>query len=310
MSEGNVAAIDLGTNSCRLMIADTKGTVLFRKSTATMLGLGLHAVGKFTHEAIERGLKCLAEYANVMKEYDVKEYKAIATASCRMAHNGDDFVKAVEELTGIKLQVIDAVEEAVLNVRGARLNADASAKYILVYDLGGGSTEITLATNTSTPQIMYTISIPWGARNAAEAFEILEYNAQNAANLRAEIKKYTDEFLQNSHFAELRQHCECIATSSTPLRLVSMVRNSGVYNRYAVDGEKENTSVIDEQIAEIQKMDFVTMLESPYVGDSRADIFQAACVIFKTIYDELEIKEFTASLKGAQEAIIDELVHK
>ena len=310
MPKGNLAAIDLGSNSCRLLITTAEGMPIYRKSTTTKLAEGLHGAKKFTDEAIERGLKCLAEYAKTMKEYGVTDYRAIATASCRMAQNGVDFVKAVEELCGIHLDIVSSQEEAILNVRGARLNADADKEYVLVYDLGGGSTEITLATNGDEPKIIYTISIPWGARNAAEAYGLLEYDEEKATALKTEIHKYTKEFLDNSGFADYREKCEFIATSSTPLRLVSMSRGLGSYNRYGVDGVAEHISESDKQIGKIQKMNFVQAAENPYIGENRAVIFQAACIIFKTIYDDLEIKILTASLKGAQEAIINELVQK
>ena len=310
MANGNLAAIDLGTNSCRLMITNQKGFVIFRKTGTTKLGEGLHASGKFTDAAIERGLKCLAEYADIMKEYGVIEYKAIATASCRMAKNGEEFVKAVEELCGIRLDIIDAKEEASLNVKGARLNADANAEYVVVYDLGGGSTEITLATNKDNPEIVYTVSIPWGARNATEAFNLLEYDEENASKLADEVRKYTRDFLQKSNLEKYREKCEFLATSSTPLRLVSMSHELGEYNRYNADGVSETIEQLDKQITKIQRMDFTQMAENPYIGENRAAIFQAACVIFKTIYDELQIKVLKASLKGAQEAMINDLVKK
>lgn len=310
MVNGNLAAIDLGTNSCRLIITNQNGYVIFRKTGTTKLGEGLHASGKFTDAAIERGLKCLAEYADVMKEYGVAKYKAIATASCRMAKNGAEFVKAVEELCGIHLDIIDAREEALLNVKGARLNADSGKEYVVVYDLGGGSTEITLATNKDNPEIIYTVSVPWGARNATEAFDLLEYDEEKAAKLADEVRKYTKDFLQNSDLEKYRDKCEFIATSSTPLRLVSMSRELGEYNRYNVDGVSETIEQLDKQIAKIQKMDFTQAAENPYIGENRAAIFQAACVIFKTIYDDLQIKVLTASLKGAQEAMINDLVKK
>ena len=76
------------------------------------------------------------------------------------------------------MNIISPEEEAILNVKGARLNADKNAEYVVVYDLGGGSTEITLATNNEKPKIIYTVSVPWGARNATEAFDLAEYNAE------------------------------------------------------------------------------------------------------------------------------------
>ena len=310
MIKENLAAIDLGSNSCRLKITDGKGKMLFRKAVTTKLGEGLQGNGKFSDEAWERGLRCLSEYAQIMREYEVGHYRAITTASCRMAANGEEFVKAVREITGISLEIIDAGEEAMLNLRGARLNASADAEYIAVYDLGGGSTEVTLAENSDNPNILYTLSIPWGARTAAEAFDLLEYDEIKAQKLAAEISKYMNDFMQQSQFAEYRDSCECLATSSTPLRLLSMVKNFGSYDRDLADGAEANVSEIDKVIEKVRKMNLTELSESAYIGVNRAPIIQAACVIFQTIYRILGVNKIKASLKSAQDAIIEDLVRK
>lgn len=310
MQGENLAAIDLGTNSCRIRITDLNGNVIYREAVTTKLGEGLAENMCFTPEAIERGLKCLTHFAELMKDYEVGHYRAVATASCRMAQNGAAFVQMVEEMSGIKLEVISPAEEASLTLKGAILNADKSKPYVLVYDLGGGSTEITFATNASEPKILYTISVPWGARNSSEVFDLLEYNADNAAKLAAEVKKYTRQFLQNSDYAAHQNECCCLATSSTPLRLLNMVENTGVYSKEYADGLAAPVEKIDEQVQKVFKMSLIDLTQNPYIGESRSSIFVAACVIFKTIYDELHIKTLTASLKGAQEALIEELGQK
>jgi exopolyphosphatase/guanosine-5'-triphosphate,3'-diphosphate pyrophosphatase len=310
MQGENLAAIDLGTNSCRIRITDKSGNVIYREAVTTKLGEGLAENMRFTPEAIERGLKCLTHFAELMKDYEVGHYRAVATASCRMAQNGDAFVQMVEEMSGIKLEVISAAEEAALTLKGAVLNADKSKPYVLVYDLGGGSTEITFATNQAEPQILYTISVPWGARNSSEVFDLLEYNVDNAAKLANEVKKYTRQFLQNSDYLAHQNECCCLATSSTPLRLLNMVENTGVYSKEYADGLAAPIEKIEQQVQKVFKMSLIDLMQNPYIGESRSSIFVAACVIFKTIYDELQIKVLTASLKGAQEALIEELGQK
>ncbi len=310
MQGENLAAIDLGTNSCRIRITDKNGNVIYREAVTTKLGEGLAENMCFTSEAIERGLKCLTHFAELMKDYEVGHYRAVATASCRMAQNGAAFVQMVEEMSGIKLEVISAEEEAALTLKGAVLNADKTKPYVLVYDLGGGSTEITFASNQTEPQILYTISVPWGARNASEVFDLLEYNADNAAKLANEVKKYTRQFLQNSDYAVHHDECCCLATSSTPLRLLNMVENTGVYSKEYADGLAAPIEKIEQQVQKVFNMSLIDLMQNPYIGESRSSIFVAACVIFKTIYDELQIKTLTASLKGAQEALIEELGQK
>lgn len=309
MEKRNLAAIDLGTNSCRLMIADSQGNELFATAIATKLGEGMYANMRFTDEAIERGLNAFAEYAEIMKQYNVGKYRAIATASCRMASNGAYFVEQVEQNCGIKIDVVDGKEEALLNLKGAVLNAPKTAEYVVVYDLGGGSTEITLAKSKPELKIMRTVSVPWGARNSSEAFNLAEYNEANAQKLADEIAGYVKDFYAKSELEKYADKACLIATSSTPLRLVSMVKEWGKHNRVRADGEQVTIKELDRQIGKVWAMDLAEKENSPYIGKNRAPIFTAGCVIFKTIYDNLKFDKLTASLKSARHAIIEELVN-
>ena len=310
MQTENLAAIDLGTNSCRLRITDKYGNLVYRHAETVKLGEGLYANNRFSTEAMERTMRCLSQYYEDICTYGVLHYRAVATASCRMAANGAKFVKMVDDECGIKLEIISAEEEALLNLKGARLNASPEMPYLLVYDLGGGSTEITLATNEDNPKILYTVSIPWGARNASEAFDLVEYDEERADELRAEVRKYTEKFLNSSEFSKYKNQCDCIATSSTPLRLLSMVWNTEGYNKDRVDGIAAEVRMIDAQIEKIWQMSLEEMEKCQYIGENRAPIFVAATVIFKEIYDNLQLNTIMASLKGAQEAIIKDLMEQ
>ena len=310
MTQNVFAAIDLGTQSNRLLIADENGKELYKNIITTRLGEGMYAQMKFTPEAMERGINSFKEFSDEMKKYCVTKYRAIATAACRTASNGPDFVKAVEEISGIKLEVIDGYEEARLNLKGALVNAKGKAPYVLVYDLGGGSTEITLATNEEDPKILHTVSIPWGARNASEAFDLAEYVPENADKLRKEVAGYVADFCEKSNLSAYKDKVCCVATSSTPLRLISWVENYGDYDRERADGIEEKIAGFDSVIAEINAMSREALAKSPYVGEKRSYIFQAATIIFKTIYDGLGVQKLTASLKSAKDGIIEELVEE
>lgn len=310
MSSKNLAAIDLGTNSCRLLISDENGNYLYNDAISTRLGEGMYGNMKFTNEAIERGLDCFGKFKLKMNEFEVKHYRAIATAGCRMASNGMDFIKLVEEKTGIEIEVIDGMEEARLNLEGALMNVKGKSKYIVAYDIGGGSTEITLATNDDNAEIIYSVSIPWGARNSSEAFDLVEYNEGSAEKLHQEIMNWVKKFKIDSDFVKYSDGVCCVATSSTALRLASWVKNYGRYEREKSDGAEVSTQNLNEVIGKIQNMNQIEMAQSPYIGENRSFIFQTACVIFKTIYDELEIKNIITSLKTAKDGIIGELVKK
>ena len=308
MQKQNLAAVDLGTNSCRLLIADCTGKQLFKTAVSTRMGEGMSINNCFTGEAIKRGIDCFCDFRQKMDEYGVQKYRAIATAACRMSDNGAAFVEAVKNTANIELEVIDGYEEARLNLLGAISNVENNpAEYVVVYDLGGGSTEITLATKTVNPRILHTVSIPWGARNSSEKFQINDYDAAKAADLAAEISKYSRRFVADAELEKYRDKLCFVATSSTPLRLVHLAKDWKTYQRERADGVAATTQDFDRAIAKVRAMNAAERLENSCIGISRADIFNAACVIFSQIYKELGAKEITASFKSAVDGIITEL---
>lgn len=301
------AAIDLGTNSCRLLICDAQGKPLRKESSQTRLGEGMYPQMTFTPEAIERGIKCFYDFKQIMDKYDICKCRAIATAGCRMAKNSAEFIRQVYAESLIRIEVIDGYEEARLNLKGSLEHAKGKSKYVVLYDLGGGSTEITLATNEDNPQILYTVSIPWGARNASEAFGLVSCHPTQQEKLRQEIKTYASKFVEESKMNDYREDIMFLATSSNPLRLAAMIYEFGEYDREKCDGLQMTREQMDEKIAKICASSQPELAKSPYIGEKRSHIFIAACTIFKTIYDELQIPVMTASLKSAVDGIAAEL---
>ena len=302
------AAIDLGTNSCKAVIADEERNYVYSEAFSVRMGEGMYRDMRFTPEAIERGVKCFYDLKQVMADYNIVKCRAVSTASCRMAKNADEFIKKVYHEAMIPIEVIDGFEEARINLKGALQHVCGRTKYVVLYDLGGGSTEITLATNTPDPEIIHTISIPWGARNASEAFELVEYDAEKVDRLKAEIAACVRGFVADCALEKYRGDLCFVATSSTPLRFVSMIEKFGKYDRDKSDGHCIRCVDVDRQVERIFKMKQPEMLEDPYIGKKRSYIFTAACVIFKTIYDCLGAEKITASLKSAKDGIIEELV--
>lgn len=306
MSEKYYAAIDLGTNSCRMVIADSLGNYVYNQSAATRLGEGMILHNCFTPEAVARGINVLKEFGEILQESHCR-YRAIATAACRMATNGDEFVKRVKEECGIDLEVVDGREEARLNLLGALANADKNEPYVVVYDIGGGSTEITLA-ECETAKIIATVSIPWGARNASEHFSINDYDEEKVQIFKQEILKYIINFKQLSDYEKYQNKISVVATSSTPLRLSAYIHHRKEYNREAEDGKVLKIEQLNKAIEEIRMTNEAQRACSIYIGPKRAPIFIAGSVLMKTIYEELGAKEVIASYKSAKDSIIRELI--
>lgn len=311
MTSKTYAGIDLGSNSCKLLIVDEKGKHLCLKNYPTRLAEGMYEHNRLTKEAFERGQQCFFEYRQLLDKYNVapENMRAITTAACRMAENGAEFVKTIYDESRIKLEIIDGLEEATLNLKGAMEHVRGKSKYVVVYDLGGGSTEVTLATNAQNPEIIYSVSIPWGARNASEAFNLVEYHPEKAKALETEINSYMDNFLKEAALEKHKDIC-FVATSSTPLRLVSMIKQFGDYDRERADGLIMKRTEMDKAISGLWQSSQQEMAANPYIGDKRSYIFIAACVIFKTIYDRLGADSLTASLKSAKDGIVAELIER
>ncbi len=302
-----IAAMDLGTNSSRLLIADENGKAVYRDIKHVALGDGLAENGCFCQQAMERAICSFMDFSEMMKFYGVKDYRAIATAACRMSANTADFKAEVLKSSGVKIEVISEYEEARLTLKGACLNAPKEPKYLFVYDLGGGSTEVTFAANTASPKILATYSVPLGARNATEMYRLQDYDKYRAANLEAEVKRQMQDFLTDVRQYPDYADAAVIATSSTPLRLAAWILKQDGYDKFAADGKIVSAAALDKLIDEILPLSYEARAQSVYIGQNRAKIFVAACVIFRTIYQALGANEVVASLKGAQEAIISEL---
>lgn len=308
MTTMNVAALDLGTNSNRLLIVDKSGNPLYRDVRHVALGDGLNECGHFSEVAMERAICSFMDFGEMMQAYEVSAYRAIATAACRMSSNTAAFLQEVETASGVKVEVISEYEEARLTLKGAKLNAPQDKKYLFVYDLGGGSTEVTLALNEDETKIIETVSVPWGARNATEAFALHDYHEDGAKRLENEVLKHLMPFMEKIKNVDYAGNTALIATSSTPLRLAAWLNKLPKYDKFAADGAQVDISSLDTLINEILQLDFETKANSVYIGRNRAEIFVAALVIFRTIYRELRVPSLIASLKGAQEAIVSELI--
>ena len=160
------AALDLGTNNCRLLIARPSGehfTVIDAFSRVVRLGEGLAASGRLSDEAMDRALGALHVCAEKLKRRNVHLARSVATEACRRAANGADFIARVREETGIALDIISAQEEARLAVLGCHILLEDGEGPAVVFDIGGGSTELVLIEpGGPVPRILDWLSVPWG----------------------------------------------------------------------------------------------------------------------------------------------------
>ena len=137
---GPVAAIDCGTNSTRLFIVDVSGNPIERLMRITRLGEGVDSSGMLSSDAIDRCMSVLSEYRQVMDRLGVVRGRLVATSAARDASNGDEFLKAAGEVTGLAPELLEGTEEARLSMAGAVSDLDPAGGPFLIVDIGGGST--------------------------------------------------------------------------------------------------------------------------------------------------------------------------
>jgi exopolyphosphatase/guanosine-5'-triphosphate,3'-diphosphate pyrophosphatase len=166
---GSVAAIDCGTNSTRLLVADATGAPLERMMRITRLGEGVDATGALAPDAIERCVSVLREFRHIMDRLGVDRGRLAATSAARDASNGRDFLDAAGQATGIRPELLAGTEEARLSMAGAVAELNPADGPFLVLDIGGGSTELVSGSGVDDPQLT-AVSLQLGCVRLTERF--------------------------------------------------------------------------------------------------------------------------------------------
>ena len=318
------AAVDLGTNNCRLLIAEPHGKrfrVVDSYSQIVRLGEGMSASGKLSDAAIERTLKALRDIRKKIKDYPVKRIRCVATQACRAADNGREFVERIQKETGLTFKVISPKEEAQLAVIGALDLVDDSKDVSLVVDIGGGSTELcwvdSKATKTSglkgaldkLPMLGWA-SFPIGVVSLSERFperadkdwypEMLDY----ARNTMKDFKRGKQ---LATHFEAGKGHL--IGTSGTVTSLCAVHMNLDRYIRSIVDG---STLTFTDAIAARTRLSDLSREERaqiPCIGDGRSDLVLAGCAIMEAVWELWPSDDMKVADRGLREGMLLSLIH-
>jgi exopolyphosphatase/guanosine-5'-triphosphate,3'-diphosphate pyrophosphatase len=167
--DGRVAAIDCGTNSTRLLVADADGRPIERLMRITRLGEGVDSTGALAPEAVERCLMVLREFRGVMDRYRVARGRLAATSAARDASNGHEFLEAAGEATGFRAELLAGSAEGRLSLAGAIADLEPDGGPFLVLDIGGGSTELVTGTDPDDPELV-AVSLQLGCVRVTERF--------------------------------------------------------------------------------------------------------------------------------------------
>src|SRR3954447_9428499 len=235
-------AIDLRTNNCRLLIArPTEGgfTVIDAFSRIVRLGEGLSRSGELSADAMDRAVVALSVCAEKLRRRNVSLSRSVATEACRRAKNGEEFAERVHTETGIVLDIIEPAEEARLAVLGCHKLLEPGDGPALIFDIGGGSTELVLIDQQEgTPKIRAWWSAPWGvvSLTESEGKEALEGADRMAAykRMRERARHAFSRFA--TMLPDSREGIRLLGTSGTVTTLASVHLALPIYDRRAVDG--------------------------------------------------------------------------
>jgi len=307
------AALDLGTNNCRLLIARPLGagfTVIDAFSRIVRLGEGLAATGRLSDAAIERTIAALHICADKLKRRNVTLARSVATEACRRASNGPAFIERAYRETGIALDIISAEEEARLAVLGCHVLIEPGDDPALVFDIGGGSTELVLIdTCTPVPTVLDWHSAPWGVVSLTESAGGGETAGERAAAYQRMREIVADSMAPFA--ARLPKGIErprLLGTSGTVTTLASVHLGLGRYDRSAVDGLIVPAESMRAISADLAGKSLAERALLPCIGNERADLVVAGCAILETILDLWPAERLGVADRGIREGILRRLM--
>ncbi len=310
-----LAALDLGTNNCRLLIAAPRGRkfrIIDAFSRIVRLGEGLSRTGALAPAAMERAMEALKVCADKIRRRGVTRQRCIATQACRGASNGAEFLARVKEETGLSFEIISTEEEARLAVKGCVELLDPAAPAGLIFDIGGGSTEISWIAQReqASPEVIAWHSMPLGVVNLSERWGGREIDNPTyekiVSGVREAISALGDPAGLREAFA--RDGAHFVGTSGTVTSIAGVHLNLARYRRDLVDGlwltREEARAVTDRLIA----MDFAARASEPCIGLDRADLVVCGCAILEALLREWPVARIRVGDRGLREGMLAELL--
>ncbi len=309
------AAIDLGTNNCRLLIArpnEENFVVIDAFSRVVRLGEGLAQTGRLSDKAMDRALGALKVCSDKLRKRNVHLARSVATEACRRAANGEAFIERVRQETGIVLDIISAQEEARLAVLGCHILLEDGIGPAIIFDIGGGSTELVLIEpGAPVPRILDWQSVPWGVVSLSETVGAEPYDAAGRLARYSRMKQLVLE-----SFADFARRIEShhapdqrlLGTSGTVTTLASVHLGLPQYDRKAVDGlivPAESMRDISQQLSGMSPLE---RSQLDCIGQDRADLVVAGCAILEAILDIWPAERLGVADRGIREGILRSLM--
>jgi exopolyphosphatase/guanosine-5'-triphosphate,3'-diphosphate pyrophosphatase len=320
------AALDLGTNNCRLLVAAPLHGGGFRVvdsfSRIVRLGEGLAATGRLSEGAMDRAVAALAACAEKLARRPVRGFHAVATEACRRAANGAAFLARVEAETGLKPRVISAREEAELAMESCAPLLGCGDRRALLFDIGGGSTEIAwirvppprgafggpayTGRHSAPAELIGYVSLPFGVVTLAERAGASCFTEQGFG----EVVELVAEHLRRFD----RVHCigqeiraggvRLIGTSGTVTTLAGVALALPRYRRPLVDGRTLEACVADQAMGDLFALGRDGLAAHPCVGPERVEFVLPGCAVYAAIRQIWQVPSLTVADRGLREGML------
>ncbi len=314
------AALDLGTNNCRLLIARPAGDgfqVLDSYSKVVRLGKGLSATGRLSDESIRLAVDAIGVCARKMKSKQVRRWRCVATQACRQASNGEEFLKTVKAETGISLEIISPRVEARLAVMGCLNLIDMNKDVSLVVDIGGGSTELSWVDvrklrdpagiiRVHRPPISAWASLPVGVVTLSEQIPEHEDRATWYQDMKDRVRQCIIDAGCETRFVNTFKAGKghLIGTSGTITSLAGIHLKLPYYQRDKVDGMWMPTQAAVDIARDMASRDFDARAKEPSIGADRAKLLVAGCAITDVLCEMWPSERVRVADRGLREGML------
>ena len=320
------AAIDLGTNNCRMLVArpnqyesanadaaQSDFRVIDSFSRITRLGEGVSGSGRLSNDAMDRTIDALKCCAEKMERRRVSASRQVATEACRRAVNCSEFLDRVTRETGLALEIISAHEEATLALKGCAALLDFTQPYALIFDIGGGSTEVLFVqiTNQRSLAVQGCISLPMGVVTVAEDCGGGDLCGRTYQAVSERVQKLLEPF-ETAH--SIRDKIatgvvQMIGTSGTVTTLGGLHLGLERYDRAAVDGLMLDFESLHATSKSLCGKTLQQRAAEPCIGWQRADLMLAGCAILEAICHMWPVGRLKVADRGLREGLLMDLIH-
>lgn len=325
------AALDLGTNSCRMLVAQPKGAgfhVVDSFSKSVQLGQGLEATGRLSRAAMARTVGAIRVCKQKLHRHGVTRMRLVATEACRRAANGAQFLREVRHETGLALEVIQPEEEARLAVISCAPLVSTRTEQLLVVDIGGGSTELVWIDLTAVPRrdrpraimrlhagfrqdagpfpvakVVDWISVPLGVATLRDQFPDVADDAARFALMSWYFEQNLEAFGPAAR-AQAREGFQIIGTSGTVTTVAASHLGLKRYDRAKVDGLRMTSDQIDAVVGEYLRLGPEGRRADPRIGRDRQELIMSGAAILQALMRLWPTDRLSVADRGLREGLL------